>query len=214
MVLAPGAADAAIRPSPTSSSRRIHRKRKRSACNSTQTRARRGRIWGMHGVIADGRDVGAVQYETDRARFLAGSYTCRPRSSDIGGRPSQIQPARCSTRFFSLRQRVRLAPEKLLASHSPQASRTRETKPCALPTKYHNPYAFEREAGLAWTKAQVEMRQLQMDADEAHHSNGWRGDCSIRIRRSGRAHTCWRSTPEINRASGPMASAATCRLYL
>jgi cyclic beta-1,2-glucan synthetase len=38
----------------------------------------------------------------------------------------------------------------------------------ALADKYHDPNIFERELRLAWTKAQVEMSHLKIDAEEAH----------------------------------------------
>jgi cyclic beta-1,2-glucan synthetase len=37
-----------------------------------------------------------------------------------------------------------------------------------LADKYHDPNTFERELRLAWTKAQVEMTHLNIDAEEAH----------------------------------------------
>ena len=37
-----------------------------------------------------------------------------------------------------------------------------------LADKYHDPSTFERELRLAWTKAQVEMTHLNIDAEEAH----------------------------------------------
>ena len=37
-----------------------------------------------------------------------------------------------------------------------------------LADKYHDPSIFERESRLAWTKAQVEMSHLNIDAEEAH----------------------------------------------
>ena len=37
-----------------------------------------------------------------------------------------------------------------------------------LADKYHDPSIFERESRLAWTKAQVEMSHLKLDAEEAH----------------------------------------------
>ncbi|HEY7546767.1 MAG TPA: hypothetical protein VID27_17880, partial [Blastocatellia bacterium] len=70
--------------------------------------------------------------------------------------------------IFSLRQRVRLKPGEI--AHIIFSTGTAHSREEALRLidKYNNPYAFERESGLAWTKAQVEMRHLNIDADEAH----------------------------------------------
>ncbi len=75
--------------------------------------------------------------------------------------------ARCSTRFSSLRRRVRLAPgasarvtfSTLIASSRDEA--------LALADEYNDPATFERAATLAWTQAQVQLRHLGIDADEA-----------------------------------------------
>src|SRR5207247_7056363 len=70
--------------------------------------------------------------------------------------------------IFSLRRRVRLAPRQTTRVTFATGMANSREEALRLLDKYHNPYAFERESGLAWTKAQVEMRHLQIDADEAH----------------------------------------------
>jgi cyclic beta-1,2-glucan glucanotransferase len=125
-------------------------------------------IWGLHVVIAEGEAVGAVQYETDRARFLGRGHTTADPIAIMEGRPLSNTVGAVLDPIFSLRQRVRLAPrETTRVTFATGVAHTRE-EALRLLDKYHNPYAFERESGLAWTKAQVEMRHLQIDADEAH----------------------------------------------
>jgi cyclic beta-1,2-glucan synthetase len=125
-------------------------------------------IWGLHVVIAEGEAVGAVQYETDRSRFLGRGHTPADPIAIMEGRPLSNTVGAVLDPIFSLRQRVRLAPrETTRVTFATGVAHTRE-EALRLLDKYHNPYAFERESGLAWTKAQVEMRHLQIDADEAH----------------------------------------------
>ena len=69
---------------------------------------------------------------------------------------------------MSLRRCVRLAPgasarvtfSTLIASSRDEA--------LALADEYNNPATFERAATLAWTQAQVQLRHLGIDADEAY----------------------------------------------
>ena len=136
------------------------------------TRRRRseneGEVWGLHVVIADGETVGAVQYETDRARFLGRGHTPANPIAVTEGRPLSNTVGSVLDPIFSLRQHVRLGPrETAHVTFATGLAHSRE-EALRLLDKYHNPYAFERESGLAWTKAQVEMRHLQIDADVAH----------------------------------------------
>lgn len=125
-------------------------------------------IWGLHVVIAEGEAVGSVQYETDRARFLGRGHTTADPIAIMEGRPLSNTVGAVLDPIFSLRQRVRLSPrETTRVTFATGVAHSRE-EALRLLDKYHNPYAFERESGLAWTKAQVEMRHLQIDADEAH----------------------------------------------
>ncbi|MEK6303548.1 MAG: glucoamylase family protein [Acidobacteriota bacterium] len=125
-------------------------------------------VWGWHIVIVDGETVGAVQYETDRARFLGRGHTTADPIAVMEGRPLSNTVGAVLDPIFSLRQRVRLgAQERARVTFATGLAHSRD-EALRLADKYHNPYAFDREAGLAWTKVQVEMRHLQMDADEAH----------------------------------------------
>jgi cyclic beta-1,2-glucan synthetase len=125
-------------------------------------------VWGLHVVIAEGETVGAVQYETDRARFLGRGHAAANPIAITEGRPLSNTVGAVLDPIFSLRQRVRLAPRGTArVTFATGVAQSREDA-LRLLDKYHNPYAFEHESGLAWTKAQVEMRHLQIDADEAH----------------------------------------------
>ncbi len=136
------------------------------------TRRRRSQdeqeLWGLHVVIVDGETVGAVQCETDRARFLGRGHTTANPVAVIEGRPLSNTVGAVLDPIFSLRRRVRLAPNETAAVTFATGTAHSRDEALRLADKYHNPYAFQREAGLAWTKAQVEMRHLQIDAEEAH----------------------------------------------
>ena len=169
VVLAPGAADAAH---PAFNNLFVETEFVASENALLATRRRRSpkdeEVWGLHVVVAEGDTVGAVQFETDRARFLGRGHTPADPVAIMEGRPLSNTVGAVLDPIFSLRQRVRLAPRETAGvTFATGLARTREEAE-KLADKYHNPYAFERESGLAWTKAQVEMRHLQIDADEAH----------------------------------------------
>jgi cyclic beta-1,2-glucan synthetase len=169
VVLATGAADAAH---PAFGNLFVETEYIASEAGLLATRRKRSQndeeLWCWHVVIADGETIGAVQYETDRARFLGRGHTTANPVAVMEGRPLSNTVGAVLDPIFSLRQRVRVgARETASVTFATGLAHSRE-EALRLADKYHNPYAFEREAGLAWTKAQVEMRHLQIDAEEAH----------------------------------------------
>jgi cyclic beta-1,2-glucan synthetase len=125
-------------------------------------------VWAVHAVVAEGDVLGAVQYETDRGRFLGRGHTPADPVAVMEERPLSNTVGAVLDPVFSLRRRVRLRPnETARVSFSTAIANTRE-EAMMLADKYHDPSIFERESRLAWTKAQVEMSHLNLDAEEAH----------------------------------------------
>jgi cyclic beta-1,2-glucan synthetase len=125
-------------------------------------------IWGIHVVVVEPDTVGAIQYETDRGRFLGrGRSTSNP-IAVMEDRPLSNTTGAVLDPVFSLRRRVRIPPNQTVrCSFSTAVAHSRE-EALALADKYHDPNIFERELRLAWTKAQVEMSHLKIDSEEAH----------------------------------------------
>ena len=125
-------------------------------------------IWGIHVVVVEGETIGAVQYETDRGRFLGRGRTPSNPIAVMEDRPLSNTTGAVLDPVFSLRRRVRIPPNQTVrCSFSTAIARSRE-EAMALADKYHDPNIFEREQRLAWTKAQVEMSHLGIDSEEAH----------------------------------------------
>ncbi|MEP6743651.1 MAG: glucoamylase family protein [bacterium] len=125
-------------------------------------------IWAVHVVVADGELVGTTQYETDRGRFLGRGHTPANPIAVMEDRPLSNTVGAVLDPVFSLRRRVRVRPnETVRCSFSTIVARSRE-EAVRLADKYHDPNTFDRELRLAWTKAQVEMSHLNIDAEEAH----------------------------------------------
>ncbi len=125
-------------------------------------------IWGIHVVVVEGETIGAVQYETDRGRFLGRGRTTSNPIAVMEDRPLSNTTGAVLDPVFSLRRRVRVQPGQTVScSFSTVVAHSRE-EALALADKYHDPNIFERELRLAWTKAQVEMSHLKIDSEEAH----------------------------------------------
>ncbi len=123
-------------------------------------------IWAAHVVAADG--AGAVEYETDRARFLGRGRSVRNPLAVMDGRPLTNTVGAVLDPVFSLRLAVRIAPGKTVRmAFSTMMASTREDI-LGLADKYHDPATFERTSTLAWTHAQVQLHHLGIDAEEAH----------------------------------------------
>ncbi len=125
-------------------------------------------VYGVHVVIADGERIGAIQYETDRSRFLGRGHTPADPVAVMEDRPLSNTVGAVLDPVFSLRERVRLQPgQTVRLTYTTALASTRE-QALLLADKYHDPSSFEREARLAWTQAQVEMRHHNISAEEAH----------------------------------------------
>ena len=125
-------------------------------------------VWGVHVVVVEGDSVGAIQYETDRGRFLGRGRTSSNPIAVMEDRPLSNTTGAVLDPVFSLRRRIRIQPNQTVScSFSTAVAHSRE-EALALADKYHSPNIFERELRLAWTKAQVEMSHLKIDSEEAH----------------------------------------------
>jgi cyclic beta-1,2-glucan synthetase len=125
-------------------------------------------IWGIHVVVVEGESVGGIQYETDRGRFLGRGRNASNPIAVMEDRPLSNTTGAVLDPVFSLRRRVRILPNQTVScSFSTAVAHSRE-EALALADKYHDRNIFERELRLAWTKAQVEMSHLKIDAEEAH----------------------------------------------
>ena len=123
--------------------------------------------WGVHTVVTEGEVVGVVQYDTDRSRFVGRGHSVSDPSAINEGRPLSNSFGAVLDPIFSLRQRVRLRPNETARICFATAVAHSREEALSLADKYHNLGTFEREARLAWTKSQVEMRHLEVDLEEA-----------------------------------------------
>lgn len=124
--------------------------------------------WGFHTVSSDSTIIGAVQYETDRSRFIGRGRSARdpivieenrPLSSSVG---SVLDPA------FSLRVTVKVEPGKSAMVTFTTGLVYSRDEALTLIDKYRDPSIFKREAEMAWTQAQVQLRHMNITNAKAH----------------------------------------------
>ena len=125
-------------------------------------------VWAAHFAVVEGELTAEPQYETDRARFLG-----RGRTVGCGGRDRRTR-CRCRTRSarFSIPSSrsgtASLIPPGGSGAHRLlDARRVLARELLDLIDKHHDRNAFDRAKTLAWTQAQVQLRHLGIEADEA-----------------------------------------------
>jgi len=125
-------------------------------------------VWAAHLAVVQGEMIGAVEYETDRARFLGRGRDIRTAISMLGGQSLSNTVGTVLDPIFSLRCTVRIpagatarvAFWTLIAPSRAQA--------LDLADKHRDATAFERAVTLAWTQAQVQLRHLGCEPEEAY----------------------------------------------
>ncbi|MEO6725388.1 MAG: glucoamylase family protein [Blastocatellia bacterium] len=125
-------------------------------------------VFAVHTIVVEGKAIGAVQYETSRQRFLGRGHNVGAPLAVVEDRPLSNTVGTVLDPIFSLRRRVRLKPnETARITFSTAVAHSREHI-LMLADKYHDVSIFERVERMAWTKAQIEMRHLNVTPGEAH----------------------------------------------
>ncbi|MDR3470645.1 MAG: glucoamylase family protein [Devosia sp.] len=124
-------------------------------------------IWAAHFAVVEGEIVAEPQYESDRARFLGRGRSIDSASAVFEGLPLSNTVGTVLDPVFSLRRRVAVPPGKSarVAFWTIVASSRAEL--LELIDKHHDRSAFDRAKTLAWTQAQVQLRYLDVDTQEA-----------------------------------------------
>ncbi len=124
-------------------------------------------VWVAQVVVVEGETVGALQYETDRARFLGRGHHVRTAVSMIDGLTLSNTVGSVLDPVMSLRRTVRVpAGGTVRLVFSTIVGSTRDGV-LELANKYSDPRVFERALSLAWTQARVQLHHLGIETDEA-----------------------------------------------
>ena len=125
-------------------------------------------VWAAHLAVVEGKTLGDIQFETDRARFLGRGRGIRtPAALETDSALSNTVGAVLDP-IFSLRRRVQLAPRTTARIAFWTLIAKSRTEVLDLVDRHHDAMAFDRATTLAWTQAQVQLRHLGLDADDAN----------------------------------------------
>ncbi len=122
-------------------------------------------IWAAHVIACSQELADPIQFETDRNRFIGrGRAIENPQAFE--GDLSNISGAVLDP-IFSMRCRLVLEPGRLVHVAFVTAVADNRVSAVSLVEKYKNLDASIRANQLAWTYAQLELRHLRMQQDEA-----------------------------------------------
>jgi cyclic beta-1,2-glucan synthetase len=125
-------------------------------------------VWAAHLMVIEGEQVGKIQFETDRARFLGRGRQLRSPAAMSVDTPLSNTVGTVLDPIFSLRCRVRILPGSTVRVAFWTMVAPSQTEVLDLADKHHDATAFERAVTLAWTQAQVQLHHLGIDTEEAH----------------------------------------------
>ncbi len=124
-------------------------------------------VWVAHFAVTEGGGLADPQYETDRARFFGRGRSAGTADAACAGQRLSNTTGTVLDPIFSLRQRLVIAPgEVARVAFWTMVADSREELLDLIDT-HHDRNAFDRARTLAWTQAQVQLRHLDVDAEEA-----------------------------------------------
>jgi cyclic beta-1,2-glucan synthetase len=124
-------------------------------------------IWAGHFAVVEGEIVADLQFESDRAKFIGRGRTIGAPAAIADGRSLSNTVGTVLDPVFSLRHRVTVAPGKLARISFWTIVASSRAELLDLIDKHHDRNAFERARILSWTQAQVQLRHLGVEPEEA-----------------------------------------------
>ncbi len=125
-------------------------------------------VWLAHLAEVEGKTIGPLQYESDRARFLGRGRGVRTALSVVDGGLLSNTSGTVLDPIVSLRHRVAIPAGGTVNLVFTTLVAPSRKEALEIAEKYRQPATFERESSLAWTKAQVQLYHLRITRDEAH----------------------------------------------
>jgi cyclic beta-1,2-glucan synthetase len=125
-------------------------------------------VWLTHLAVVEGEEVGEVQYETDRAKFVGRGRSLRSAASATEATVLSNTVGPVLDPVISLRRTVRIPPNKTARVVFATGITASREQALALADEYRDPNIFERILTLAWTQAQVQLHHLNIQPDEAN----------------------------------------------
>lgn len=124
-------------------------------------------IWAAHFAVAEGEIIGDLQYETDREQFIGRGNTIFQASALAEGQCLSGTVGSVIDPVFAMRCCLRVAPGNVARIAYWTVVASSRAALLDLVDKHHDHSAFERAKMLAWTQAQVQLRHLAIQHEEA-----------------------------------------------
>nr|WP_298684955.1 glucoamylase family protein [uncultured Dongia sp.] len=168
LVLAPQAADAAH---PAFSKMFVQTEYLAHLGALIATRRRRSpsesEVWAAQIMVVEGQTLGTLQIETDRAKFLGRGHDLRSPAAltqdNLSGTVGTVLDP-----IFAMRRRLRIQGRTTVRVAFWTIVAASREKLLDLIDRHQDANAFQRAATLAWTQAQVQLRHLSIDPEEAN----------------------------------------------
>ncbi len=124
-------------------------------------------LWMFHHCVVESNAAGAVQFETDRARFLGRGRELRDAACVVGAQPLSNTAGTVLDPVFALRRRVRIAAGASARIAFWSGVAPNRSRALALSDKYRDTAAFDRTKSMAAARASAELGRLGIDIGEA-----------------------------------------------
>ncbi|BDC43774.1 glycosyl transferase [Paraburkholderia terrae] len=124
-------------------------------------------IWAAHFAVVEGEIVAEPQYETDRMRFVGRGRNTRTATSIVDNQALSNTTGTVLDPVFALRYRLLVPPGKIARVTFWTMVATSRAQLLDLIDQHHDRNAFDRAKTLAWTQAQVQLRYLGIEAEQA-----------------------------------------------
>ncbi|GAA0541340.1 glucoamylase family protein [Rhizomicrobium palustre] len=124
-------------------------------------------IWAAHIAVVEGETIGDLEFETDRAKFIGRGHEARSPVDIAENRALSGSVGTVLDPVFALRRRVRVQPGGTARIAFWTIIAPSRAEVMDLVDKHQDTNAFDRATTLAWTQAQVQLRHLAIDAEEA-----------------------------------------------
>ncbi len=123
-------------------------------------------LWAVHALSAESGVHGAIEWETDRMRFIGRGRTAEA-PIVLDGRALSGTTGAVLDPVFSLRQRVRIEPGERVRLAFATGIATSRSAAVALAEKYDAPNSASRAFALAATQSQMRLTHLGISGEEA-----------------------------------------------
>jgi len=124
-------------------------------------------LWMAHFHSLEGEAVGSLQFETDRARFIGRGHDLRNAASIMDARPLSNTVGTVLDPVLALRRRVRIDPGETIHAAFWTGVGASRAQALSLVDKLGSEAAFQRAKTLSWARAEVQLRDLNVSADDA-----------------------------------------------